>query len=58
MGLKIMQRKAGHLFSGIFRARGLTSNWRGPKISESPAQCQMPGAGFWCKIKPFDSLIT
>ena len=58
MGLKIMQRGAGRVFNGIFRACGLTSNWRGPKISESPAQCQMPGAGFWCKIKPFDSLIT
>lgn len=58
MGLKIMQRGAGRVFSGIFRARGLTSSRGGLKISEDPAQCQMPGAGFWCKIKPFDSLIT
>ena len=57
MGLKIMQRGAGRVFSGIFRAHKLTSNRHGPKISESPAQCQMPEAGFWCKIKPFDSFI-
>ena len=58
MGLKIMQRGAGRVFSGIFRARKPASNRCKPKISESPAQCQMPAAGFWCKIKPFHSLIT